>query len=331
MMRPAPGSRPILRRPPLIDGVYHSGMELRHLRYFAAVAESLHFGRAAVALRLAQPSLSHQIKQLEAELQTVLLHRTKRRVELTQAGRVFLDEAREIVARADRAAMTARRVGGASRGRLRVGIGYCMDQGRIGELVSAFNARHAGVRVEMRTMAMPPQFKALRDEDLDVGFVRPPVTGSGLAAETLTREPLLAALPAAHRLASRSKIPLAALASDSFVLPPRDVVPAYHDIVLRACGEAGFVPHAPDEVDHLHMMLAIVAGGTAVALVPALARPLWRTRIAFVALTAPAPTIETAIAWRRDDDSQTVAALVAVARQSFARRADAARRDSRGT
>ena len=102
-------------------------MELRHLRYFVTLAESLHFGQAAAKLQIAQPSLSHQIHQLEAELQTTLLRRTKRRVELTDAGQIFLEEAREILARSDRAAMVARRAGRGNAAKLRVGVGYCMD------------------------------------------------------------------------------------------------------------------------------------------------------------------------------------------------------------
>src|SRR5262245_23204632 len=125
-----------------------AGMELRHLRYFVAVAETLHFGRAAAKLQIAQPSLSHQIAQLEAELQTTLLSRTKRRVELTDAGRLFLQEARSIIAHADRAAVLARRTGRADGRHLRVGMGYCTDQLGIAAVVGAFHARNQDVQVE---------------------------------------------------------------------------------------------------------------------------------------------------------------------------------------
>src|SRR5829696_5021451 len=122
-------------------------MDMRHLRYFVAVAESLHFGQAAAKLQIAQPSLSHQIRQLEDELQTVLLRRTKRRVELTDAGRSFLEDARDILARADRAAMIARRVGRADSPGLRVGVGFCMDQSNVAAAVGRYNARHRDVQV----------------------------------------------------------------------------------------------------------------------------------------------------------------------------------------
>src|SRR5437763_1397211 len=147
-------------------------MELRHLRYFAAVAETLHFGRAAAKLEIAQPSLSHQIRQLETELQTTLLRRTKRRVEITDAGRMFLEEARELLARADRAALVARRIGNTEAAQLRVGVGYCMDHADIAACVGDFNAAHVDVHVEVRTMAVPAQLAALSEGRLDVAFVR---------------------------------------------------------------------------------------------------------------------------------------------------------------
>jgi DNA-binding transcriptional LysR family regulator len=164
-------------------------VELRHLRYFVAVAESLHFGQAAIRLQIAQPSLSHQIQQLEAELQTSLLRRTKRRVELTEAGRVFLEEARDILGRADRAAMVARRAGRAEAGRLRIGVGYCMDQAEVCRAVSVFTCQYQAVRVELQTLAVTQQFTALRDQQMDVGFVLPPVSDSSLSSESLVREP----------------------------------------------------------------------------------------------------------------------------------------------
>jgi DNA-binding transcriptional LysR family regulator len=311
-------------------------MELRHLRYFVAVADSLHFGQAAAALHIAQPSLSDQIRRLEDELKTALLRRTKRRVELTDAGRVFLDDARDIIARADRAAMTAQRAGRGFEGRLRVGVGYCMDQARISEVVSAFNVRHPAVCVELQTLAVPAQLKALQSQSLDVGFVRPPVTELDLAGETLSSEALIAALPARHRLASRTTIALSALTNDPFILVPRDLVPVYHDIVLSACRQAGFVPHSPHEADHLNMILAMVGGGSGVALVPAFARRLKPPRVAFVSLQPPTAPLDVLVAWRHDNASPALKEFLDVARRQIGagapRRAEvsATRRGGRG-
>lgn len=244
-------------------------MELRHLRYFVALAETLHFGHAAARLRIAQPSLSHQIRQLEDDLQVGLLHRTKRRVQLTDAGRLFLQESRDIIARADRATVIARRMGSIDARRLRVGIGYCSDQSDIAALLGAFNAQQRGIQVETKTLSVPAQLAALVDGQLDIAFVRPPVSDHSLMSEVVIREALVVALPPKHRFATRARLPLSALANELFILPPRDIVPVFHDAVLKACRAAGFVAHAPHEADHLHMVLGLVAAGAGIALVPA--------------------------------------------------------------
>jgi DNA-binding transcriptional LysR family regulator len=293
-------------------------MELRHLRYFVGVAEALHFGQAAAKLQIAQPSLSHQIRQLETELQTSLLRRTKRRVELTVAGRVFLEEARDVLARSDRAAMIARRAGSGDVPRLRVGVGYCMDQTDVAAAVGGYNATHAGFQVELKTMSVPRQIAALREGGLDVAFVRPPVSDAALRSEVIVREPLVVALPPRHRLARKSRIPLPTLANEPFVLPPRDVVPVFHDAVLRLCREAGFVPHAPHEADHLQMIIAMVAAGAGVALVPSGARKFTHHRVVYRPLHPAPDDLDISIAWRKDDDSPTVSAFVTELRQALA-------------
>jgi Transcriptional regulator len=202
-------------------------MELRHLRYFVAVAESLHFGQAAAKLRIAQPSLSHQIRQLEDEVQTSLLRRTNRRVELTDAGRLFLQEARDIIARADHATVMARRIGSANAGRLRVGIGYCTDQTDIAALLGAFHDQHPDIHVETKTLSVPLQLAALLDGQLDVAFVRPPVSDSALNSEVVISEALVVALPPKHRLASRRRLQLSALANEPFILPRATPCPSF--------------------------------------------------------------------------------------------------------
>jgi DNA-binding transcriptional LysR family regulator len=296
-------------------------MELRHLRYFVTVAETLHFGQAAARLEIAQPSLSHQIRQLEDELQTSLLRRTKRHVELTDAGRMFLEEAREVLARADRAALVARRIGSTEAPRLRIGVGHCMDHSDVAACIGDFNATHEDVHVELRTMSVPAQLAALSEGRLDVGFVRPPITDPGLASEVLIKEPLVVALPTDHPLTRRWSVPLRALANEPFVFVLRDAVPVFHDAVLRMCREAGFVPNAPHEVDQLQMMLAMVAAGSGVSLVPEGAQRVAKHRVVFRALQSfEHYIVETVVAWRRQDASATVKAFVELATQGLARR-----------
>jgi len=295
-------------------------MELRHLRYFVAVAESLHFGRAATKLRIAQPSLSHQIAHLESELQTSLLTRTKRHVELTDAGRLFLQEARDVIARADRAALIAKRIGISGARRLTIGIGYCTHQQDIVAVIGEFHAGHQDIHVETRTMSVPLQLAALADGRLDVGFVRPPVDDPALRCETVIREPLLAALPQKHPLVARTRLSLSALANEPFVLPPRDAVPVFHDAVLKACREAGFVPHSSHEADRLPTVLGLVAAGAGVALVPASARTNKQSRLVFKPLHPSPDALETAVAWRRADKSPIVGEFISAARRTLPRR-----------
>ena len=247
-------------------------VELRHLRYFVAVCESLHFGRAAARLQIAQPSLSHQIRQLETQLQALLLLRTKRRVELTEAGRLFLQEAREILARADHAAVIARRASRGEVGTLRVAAANWIDPVRVLEAVRSFNAENAAIQVELQTMSISLQVVALRDERLDVGFVRPPIDEPSLMSEMLLREPFVVALSADHRLAGTNRIALSSLADEPFVFIRRDTVPIFYDLVLKMCRDAGFVPNVPHEADHPQMVLGLVAAGMGISLVPASAR-----------------------------------------------------------
>jgi DNA-binding transcriptional LysR family regulator len=302
----------INRRIRLIKAV---AVELKQIRCFVALAESLHFGRAASKLGIAQPSLTYQIQRLEAELETALLRRTKRRVELTGAGRKFLEDARDVLARADSAALTARRTGAGAAGGIRVAVGYCMDHVDVSKAVGVFNRRHQSIRVEVQTMAVPLQFAALHDDRLDVGFVRPPVTDAALKYEVLSREPMIVAMRPNHPLASKATTSLSNLSNEPFVLPPQAIVPVYHDFVLQACREAGFVPNAAHEADHLHLVLGMVAGGSGVALVPASARRMTKFRLAFVALRPAPPELEVAVAWRRDDTSERVNEFLKTARE----------------
>jgi DNA-binding transcriptional LysR family regulator len=304
-------------------------MELRHLRYFAAVAELLHFGRAAAHLQIAQPSLSHQILQLERELQATLLRRTTRRVQLTEPGRLFLQEAREILAHADRAAVVVRRASRGEVGTLRVAFAHWMDPTTIIASVKSFSGRHPAIQFDLQTMCVPLQVAALRDERLDVGFIRPPLGEPPLTSERVTAEPFVVALPASHRHAARGRLRLAALADEAFILVARGVVPIFYDLVLKVCRDVGFVPHVGHQVDDPLMVLGLVAAGVGVSLVPASAR---RTRPRGVVLRplAPSPHIlQTAVAWRADSSSPLVAGFLQVVRDVVARRArgaDSARR-----
>jgi DNA-binding transcriptional LysR family regulator len=285
-------------------------LEIRHLRYFVAVAETLHFGRAAVQLRIAQPSLSLQIRQLETELQTTLLTRTKRRVELTEAGRLFLEEARDILLHTLRAAVIARRAHG-SAARLRVGLAHWMDVRPVIDAVARLEEQQPGSRVDIRMMSELLLVAALKEERLDVAFVLYPLAEPSLSTEEIGIEPLLVALARDHRLAARKRVSLASLADEPSILFPRETAPLLHDIVVKLCRDAGFVPTVRDEVDSTEVMLRLVAAGRGISLVPTFMRlTATQYRVAFRPLQSPPEMLRTAMAWRRDNASSAVKAFV---------------------
>ena len=287
-------------------------MELRHLRYVVAVAEALNFGRASGHLGIAQPSLSNQIRQLESELQATLFVRTTRRVQLTEAGRLFLEQAREVLAHADRAAVVARRAARGEVGMLRVGSAYWTDTACILASLAAFHRQNPGIQFDLRTLSAPLQLAALRDDRLDVGFVRPPVDEPALDSELLMSEPFVVALPANHRLVSRPRLTVANLANEAFILLQRESVPVYHDLVLKSCREAGFVPHVPHEVSQPQMVLGLVASGMGVSLVPHSVRKARASGVVFRPLSPSPRVLRTALAWRRDAASPLIARFLQV-------------------
>src|SRR4029453_2884439 len=200
-------------------------MELRHLRYFVAVAQELHFGRAAARLQVAQPALSRQIRDLEEEMALRLFERNRRRVALTAAGAAFLDEARSLLGHVERAVHTARRAARGEHGTLRIGYVPAVVYTGLPEIVRAFRKRLPGVAVQFKEMSPPLQLEALLGERVDVGFVRGPVHEPALAAMTVLEEPLVAVLPSGHRLGGHKRLGLAMLAGEPFVLQARSLRP----------------------------------------------------------------------------------------------------------
>jgi DNA-binding transcriptional LysR family regulator len=286
-------------------------MELRHLRYFVAVAEELHFSRAAVRLRMAQPPLSQQIRQLEQELHVTLSSRTKRRVELTPAGRAFLDEARQVLEQAERAVRTAQRADRGEIGRLAIGFVPSADLDILPRVLRVWVARYPHVEIELHGLLPGAQGEALRDGRIQLGFVRLPMDEAGLVVESIQREPLLVALPRGHRLARRVRVHLADLAADTMILFPRDIAPGYHDLFIAACRRAGVTPRM-FHPSSMQTNLGLVSAGIGVALMPASIRNLRRAGVVYRALAPPVPYVEMAIAYRRDEPSAVLPAFLQV-------------------
>ena len=290
-------------------------MELRHLRYFLAVAEELHFGRAAAKLHISQPPLSQQIRRLERELQARLFDRTKRHVELTNAGRVFLIEARALVAQAEQAAGNAQRASRGEIGHLLVGCDLWVDFLNGARIIRLFSRRHPHVEVELRDLTAAEQMSALEGGRLHVGILRPPVHGKTLSSERLLSESLVVAFPRGHRFKSYGRVAWRLLGEEPYVLFSPRRAPAFEAIVARACHEAGVTLRVKYEVEHPQTILAIVEAGLGISLVPASLQMVKRPGVAYRHLSPAGPALETVIAWRKDSEMPLVQAFVSVARE----------------
>lgn len=290
-------------------------MELRHLRYFIAVADELHFGRAAERLCISQPPLSQQIQQLERELGFALFNRTQRRVELTAAGELFLDEAREMLAHLERAVAASRRVARGEVGWLGIGFVGTATYAFLPAVLSAFRARYPEVELVLRELVSARQAQALRERRIHVGLARPAIEEEGIVSAAIVREPLVAALPEAHRLAGRDRLALADLAAEPFILFPPLPKPSYADFIVSVCRQAGFSPRVVQETAEIHTAISLVAAGLGVTLVPASVQSAHREGIAYRPFDEPQPLTELAIAHRAGDSSPVLTAFLETARE----------------
>jgi len=274
-------------------------MELRHLRYFVTVAEELHFGRAAQKLHLSQPPLSMQIKALETEIGAELFSRSRRKVALTPAGAVFLREARDILARTEQAALSARRAGRGEIGELAVGFVTIADYNVLPPVLSEFRKRNPGVRLNLREATTDVQLRDLAEQRIDVGFVLAPIPADGFMTKPVLREPLVAALPATHALArKRGPLPLRQLADTPFVLFPRHMATGLYDDVVSFCRRAGFNPRIDQEAIQMQTIISLVSAGLGATLIPASMRNLGRTGVVYRNLREKSPQTEILLAWR---------------------------------
>ena len=292
-------------------------MELRHLRYFVAVAEELHFGRAAQRLHIAQPPLSQQIRRLEEDLGDRLFHRTNRRVELTDAGRAFLVEARLTLAQAERAREVVSRTARGEVGQLLVGHMASAELSVFPRLLPAFRRRHPGVEVVFQLVGESEQLQMLRDGQIHAGFMRAPAADRALTVKPIFREPLVAVLPTRHPLARRRSVALAELRDERFVLFPRGFAPAYYDALMAIFRDAGVEPRVVHDTNRFHTMLSLVATGRGVTLTGKCVERLGRPGIVCRPLRPRAPNIETAIAYDPRNPSPLLRAFLAVVDRVF--------------
>jgi DNA-binding transcriptional LysR family regulator len=294
-------------------------VDVREARYFVAVAEELHFGRAAERLHMSQPPLSQAIKALEHRLGVRLLHRTTREVTLTTAGAVFLDACRTLVGASTAADAAVRQAADGQAGELRIGAVTSAFGDPLPRLLELFQAAHPRVDVRVREVDTHVAVQSLRRREIDVALARQLATPPGCERVTLRREPFVLAVPVSWAPASDEPWDLAATAELPWIWLPRSISPDYHDQVVACCRAAGFAPDARHLARSIYSQLAMVASGLGVALVPAGAahRPEdpAASRVRFVRLEHSA-TIDLAAVWRRET-SPLVEGFIASARSTI--------------
>ncbi len=290
---------------------YQMNIELHHLRYFVAVAEDLHFRRAAQRLNVAQPALSRAIKWLEGELGAALFLRTTRNVALTEAGRVFLEETRLALTRIERAQSLARSAAAGEAGRLSVAYMDFAINGPLPAILSAFRAEHPGVSIDLAHMWTERQRAAITAGEIDIGFLIGPFEAPGIASLPILSERFVAVLPEDHALAAKQEIALADLAREPFILGTSAFWGPYRRMVDELCLAAGFTPSVVQEAYNSDGIFGLVAAGMGVSIYVEGARNFALRGCTIRPFKKLDASIDTVAVWRADNPSPVIANFVA--------------------
>ncbi len=297
-------------------------MELRHLRYFVAVAEELNFRRAAERLSMAQPPLSQQIHDLEQELGVQLFNRSNRAIQLTVAGRVFLTDAYQILAQSDMAIHRAQRANKGELGQLTLGYTSLIHNPLFPAVLRLHRERYPEVELILRDLVTIEQMQQLSTNTLDVSFAThasfaiTSLEQETLSQEVVLREPMVALLPSNHRLAQQSEIPLADLANESWIWFARPFDPTTYDYMMRLFEQVGFRPNVTQEINQQQIILSLVIAGFGISLAPRSITSIAKgADVAFVDVVDPTPIVEFNIIWRHTDASPVLQTFLATVRE----------------
>jgi DNA-binding transcriptional LysR family regulator len=276
-------------------------MELRHLRYFIAVAEELHFTKAAERLHIAQPPLSQQIQQLEAELGVKLFHRkTKRQVQLTEAGKVFLQEAYQLLVQLETAVALTQRIGRGQTGQLRIGFTSLVIYDLLPLILRQFHEHFQEVELVLRELTTSQQEQALRDSLIHVGFAHPPLEDDTLSYKCIHRQTLVVALSSTHSLAQQEQISVRSLLCEPLIVFPRYLAPGLYDRIMSLFGQENCKPNITQEAIQMQTIIGLVSTGMGVAITPSSLQNLQRSGVAYRPIVEQVPVIETAIIWQQN-------------------------------
>ena len=293
-------------------------MELRHLRAFTTVAQTLHFARAAEILGISPPSLTEQVQELERQLGARLFVRSKRSVALSDAGKLFLEELRPALDQLDHAVRIARQAGRGARGIIEIGFaGSAAFSGVLAQTIADWRREHPEVELHLHEMESAPQVEALAKGRLDIGFLRAPVIAPpGIVTARLHREPLHIALPPGHPLIDEESVPAAALAGEPFIIPNQEEGMSFHTHTMAVAQRGGFAPRLAHRGRDLIAVATLVALGLGVAVVPeSLRRTLTLPGVTYRPLRGPPILADIAAAFRRGEAAPATRALIRQIRQ----------------
>lgn len=293
-------------------------MEIRQLNLFVAVAEELHFGRAANRMHMAQPPLSQQIRQLEKELGVDLFVRTTRSVTLTSAGEALLMQAKKVLSAVTEAELAAKAGGSGEFGRVRVGFAGAATRHLLPKLAREVKSRHPNIELVLQgNLYANAAQEALAQGQIDFGFVRLPFNVPGLSYRAIEEETLLCLLPADHELAAKKAIAVADLQDQPFVTFPRDAGSTLRSITNKVCWDAGFNPKVVQEAPDSYTIHAMVAAGQGVSIALSSTANINQPGVLYLPLLGQLPRLQTAVAWSAENQSSALAAVIAVADDIF--------------
>jgi DNA-binding transcriptional LysR family regulator len=312
-------------------------MELRHLRYFSTVATELHFGRAAEKLHIAQPPLSKQIQDLETELGFELFTRTKRSVALTPAGQAFLIEVNQIFQQLDRAIDIGRKTSRGELGQISIGFVGSATYNILPVMLQQFRDRYPHVQIKLHELTSDRQLIWLHEGRIDIGLIRPPIVDRDLASQIIFQESLVVVLPIDHHLAMAASlakpphrgIELASLATEPFILFPRELAPGLYDPIIAICQAAGFSPQVVQECIQMQTIVSLVSANMGVSILPASIQEAQRQGVVYKPIRSHSfrfaesgdlsvgKLATLAIVWRLNDPSPTMNRLLEIVLRKF--------------
>lgn len=293
-------------------------MELRHLRYFIAVAEELHFGRAAKRLKISQPPLSHQIKQLETEMDLLLFSRTSQRVNLTIAGEAFLKRAYEIIYFIDQAVDEAKRVNRGEEGQITIAFSGATTFKLLPAILRLHQEQYPNININLKQMTTTEQIKAFKKGSIDIGLVILPLTNSSLNVELLHEEPFVVALPKTHHLAQNNEfINIPDLVNEHFIMTPRSSGEGYYDSIVSLFYNVDFSPKKTQEAEELPTIVSFVASRMGIAILPSSIQFVKNDDIKYLPLKHNLVTYKTGIAWEKTEISPIVKSFISFIRDVY--------------